>query len=128
LSEQELAWIREQFARCRPWIQAALDRCPIKSHTAEHVLETLERGEAQIWPSPNSCVVATISTYPTGLKTFNVWLGGGDLKELMVLCEQTQVYAKSIGCDLATITGRKGWLKAIPGTREAVTTLIKELA
>lgn len=125
MTEAELVWIKTEFHRCRHWIQAALDDWPVKTHDIEHVLDALLKGQAQIWPTANSVCVVEILTHPTGIKTLHGWLAGGDLGEIKKTVQALEEYGKSIGCQAATIMGRRGWLKAFTGYSDAGTTLFK---
>jgi hypothetical protein len=127
MTDEELAFIREHFTRCEPWIKAALDRYPIHTHDLCHVLEALEQGRAQIWPTPNSVCITTIETYPTGVKAIGGWLAGGELAEIKTTVSVIEDYAISVGCSIATLGGRPGWIKAFPGYKEAGRTFYKEL-
>ncbi len=125
MTEDERVWVKKEFHRCRHWIKAALDEHPIKTHDVEHVLEACLTGNAQIWPTVNSVCVIEIITHPTGIKTLHGWLAGGDLAEIKKTVLQLEKYGKEIGCQAATIQGRRGWLKAFTGYGDAGTTLFK---
>lgn len=120
-------WIEAHFDRCAPWLAAALDECPIRTHELPHVREALDAGRAQLWPTANSAVVTTISEHPTGIKTMCLWLGGGDLGEIQRTVAQVASFARSEGCAHLTIQGRKGWARALPGFRAASTLVYKDL-
>lgn len=128
MTPDELAWIRSEFERTKPWIAAALDQYPLRTHEPHHVLELLEAEACQIWPTANSVCITTVTTHPTGLKVFSVWLAGGKLSELKTLNKTLEAYALGVGCKYQTLGGRKGWLRALDGYSVAGVTLFKELA
>jgi hypothetical protein len=128
LTEAELAWLRTHFERTWPFLEAALDRWPIKTHTKEHIWQAIESGAAQFWPTANSAIVTEIITHPTGVRVLHGWLAGGSLKEIIKSTVPIlDHYAKEAGCDYQTVTGRRGWLRALSSFREAGTTFIRDL-
>lgn len=121
-----MSFQREQFDRTWPWLESAMQVYG-KTHEKEHLWMEIYTGRAQLWPMPNAVNLTTVETHPTGLKEARAWLAGGDLKDIVTwegpMCE----WAKSIGCHRTSIVGRRGWLKALPGYRELVTTFAKDL-
>ena len=122
----DLAWVRLEFERCKPWIQDALDRS-MGEYAIEHVWECLESEKAQIWPTPNSCMVTLVETYPTGLCVLKGWLSGGDLNEIKMCEPAIRAWAEKAGCNKIIIGGRRGWLRAFDGYREQYTIIAKDL-
>jgi hypothetical protein len=120
------AWEREQFQRCSPWIQAALDY-GLGEYELEHVWALIEDGSAQIWPTPNACMITMVDTYPTGLKVLKGWLSGGDLDEILRTIPVIEAWAKKAGCTYAAIGGRKGWLRKLPDYHEKYTVIAKAI-
>ncbi len=113
MTDEERAWLRSEFERCAPWIQAALDR-DIGTHEFPDVWELIESGKAQLWPSAKSAVVTALEYFPR--KTvLRYWLCGGDLDDCLSLQEMIETWAKSAGATDVIIGGRKGWLKKLPG-------------
>lgn len=39
----------------------------------------------------------------------HVWLGAGDLNELLTMRPKVEAWGKAVGCKRATIDGRLGW-------------------
>ena len=66
----------------------------------------------QLWPSPRGCIVTEIVVYPRK-KALNVFLGGGELDQLLDMHNDVTDWAKSYGCEALTITGRFGWKKPL---------------
>lgn len=114
-----------EWARCAPWLQAALDAGP-RTHTLEDVRGCVQRGTAQFWCGRNCAIVTELVTYPQ-VKTMNFWLAGGDLAELRdELRPLAEAYAKANGARFATIVGRPGWSRAL-GYERVHATCAKEL-
>lgn len=104
--------MREEWLRCRPWIEAALSYAR-GTHLIEDVEAGIEAGLYHFWSTPNSAAVTEIIVYPR-LKALNYWLIGGDLEELKTLLEPavTNVFAKQQGCTRVIGIGRKGFERA----------------
>ncbi len=118
-------WLAAEFDRTWPWLDAALNTSPLRTHDREHVWQMLQSGEAQIWPTRNSVCLTEVKTYPTGVKVLFGWLAGGDLSEVKATTEVLERYARESGCDAAAVQGRRGWLRAFTGYEDAGTTAVK---
>lgn len=125
MTADDLAWLREQFNRCRPWLQAALDR-DIGTHDIDDVWQAIERGEAQFWPLAKSAIVTVVEDYPKG-KALRWWLAGGELAELVPHESIISAWAIGQGCKMAFVGGRRGWVRALPGYHEAYSVAVKGL-
>ena len=100
-----------ELERCRPWIEAALEYSG-GTHNFEDVVDGIVDGNMQLWPSPRGCIVTEIVVYPRK-KVLNVFLGGGELDQLLDMHNDVTAWAKSYGCDTLMITGRFGWKKPL---------------
>lgn len=117
-----------EWARCRPWISAALAYTG-GTHTIEDVLALIESGRALLLAGERSAMVCEVATFPR-MKSFHVWLAGGDLDELRNAADTQLVeLARQCGCSQISITGRRGWVRALrdQGYVEKFTTVVKEL-
>jgi hypothetical protein len=101
----------DELARCRPWIEAALEYSG-GTHNFEDVVSGLAEGKMQLWPAPKGCIVTEIVVYPRK-KVLNVFLGGGELDQLMDMHKDVIAWSKAQGCVAVTITGRHGWKKPL---------------
>jgi hypothetical protein len=120
------ATFEAEWARCSPWLDAALASLPARTHELSHVRQAVETGEATFWPGASSAAVVQIETYPL-LKAANIWLAGGDLTELRdVMRPRFEAWAVQMGCRWASATGRQGFGRAI-GYRPIHWTCAKEL-
>lgn len=125
MTDEDKAWLRSEFERTAPWIQAALDR-DIGTHELPDVWAMIESGQAQLWPSTKSAVVTALEYFPR--KTMlRYWLCGGDLDDCLAMQEMIENWAKSAGATDAVIGGRKGWLKKLPGFAVNATYMHKAL-
>lgn len=125
MGDDERAWLRAQFERCAPWLQAALDR-DVGTHALEDVWALIESGIAQLWPTPDGAMVTVVETYPKA-KVLRGWLAGGDLRQIQKSEPTIRAWAKDVGCTLVMIGGRRGWLKAFDGYREFYTVMVREI-
>lgn len=126
MTETEVAWLRAEFLRCRPWIEAALKRDVIATHDAEDVWELIKAGHAQLWPTPNSVVVTKIDAYPKA-RVLTFWVAGGKLKEIRFTEAQVYAWARVAGCTFAAIAGRRGWARALKGYKETGSIVVRKL-
>jgi hypothetical protein len=95
--------------RCEGWLQEALDASPVRTHTLDHVRFALNQKMAQIWPGYNSAIVTEMINHPTGVRTLNIWLAGGDLDEIMELYWRIEEFAERNNCVAIEVKGRRGW-------------------
>ena len=100
-----------EIERCRKWIEDALEYSG-GTHTFDDIAELIGKGRLQLWPAKKSCIVTEITVYPRK-KVLHVFLGGGDLDEILDMHQSVVQWAKDQGCSSLTMTGRKGWVKAL---------------
>lgn len=124
MTEEELGWLRSEFNRCAPWLQAALDR-DIGAFNLEDVWDYIASDKAQLWPGDKSAVVTALEYFPRKV-VLRYWLCGGELEDCLKLEDAIEAWAKRSGAVCAIIGGRKGWLKALSGYKEACTFMVKE--
>lgn len=113
--------------RCQPWIEAALEYGN-KTHTFQDVVEGIAEGRMQLWAAAEGCAVTEIVVYPRK-KVLNIFLAGGKLDSLREMAPDMRRWAEAQGCASATLTGRRGWVRALAkdGWRELWTTLETEI-
>ena len=115
-----------EFERCWPWLKGALDRSPLETHHKQHIKDRIGE-DAVLWAGKRAAAVTEIVTHPSGLKVCHIWLAGGDLSELKIIEGQIEEFALLNDCRHMTITGRRGWLRALNGYREGPVAMTKEL-
>lgn len=99
------------------------------THTLEDVLAQVEAGEAQLWRAPGAVIVTEIKQTPRR-KVVHFWLATGDMRAVLDLHKMILAWAQEEhGCDLATLSGRRGWVRALrdEGWDEATTVMAREL-
>lgn len=118
---------RRDFVRVWPWLEAAADHYG-RTNTMNGVWDRIANGECQLWTEPNAAVVTTIEVYrDTGLKEVQCWLAGGKMADARRIERRISQWAENIEADRILISGRRGWLKALRGYDEKLTTMVKEL-
>ncbi|MBN9535027.1 MAG: hypothetical protein J0H10_16930 [Alphaproteobacteria bacterium] len=120
---------QNEWARCRPWIEAALPSTR-GTHTIQDIEEGIAEGRFQFWPGKKSAIVTEIVVYPQ-YKALNFFLVGGDLSELINEMEPaiTRWAKHAYGCKCVALIGRKGWARALrsKGYEEVMTVTVKDL-
>lgn len=115
-----------ELERCREWIEAALEYnggCYSFDDVAQGIME----GRMQLWAGPDGCAVTEILMYPQR-KLLNLFLAGGSMEQLLDMEKDAITWAKAQGCDGLSLSGRKGWTRALKerGWNTLHTTLIRE--
>lgn len=100
----------------RDYIERALKHAD-GSHTFDDVRDLVESGRLQFWPGPSSVVITEIIEYPR-YKVLNFFLAGGNLVELEAMYPKIEEWGRSVGCDRAALTGRKGWERSFLTQKE----------
>ena len=92
-------------------LQPAIDREADVS--IEWLLTNIRQGRFQLWKGEGSAIVTNVADAGNGKHL--VWLfAGGDLQEITKeLKPQIENWAKSIGCQRASMTARVGWSKVL---------------
>ena len=98
------------------------------THTYEDVLQSISVGDMFFWPASKSCMVTEIVQYPR-LRALHVFLAAGDLAEIKNMESSLISFAKSLKCSALSMSGRKGWTKALKelGWQESHITLVREI-
>jgi hypothetical protein len=110
----DLASLRSEFNRVWPLLWKSL--CEFgPTHNKEQVWRHLVTQTAFLWTSKNSAVLGEIINHPIGLRSFNYWLQGGNLKELEKLHPIIEEWARERGCHRVTGRGRDGWVRIMNG-------------
>ena len=114
--------LRREFDRCWDWLWAAL--CEFgPTHGKEQVWNVIIVERAYLWPASRCAILGEILHHPIGVSSFNYWLQGGDLVELLTLHAPIEAWAIAQGCHAALGFGRKGWIRKMAGDWHEVQTL-----
>lgn len=96
-----------EWARCRPWIKAALDK-GLGFETIEDVERLIRDCVYQFWPGKRAAAITQIVPYARA-KVLIVRTGGGDLAELIEMEKEFCRFARANGCSKIMGEGREGW-------------------
>lgn len=118
---------RAEFDRVWPWLEKSM-LFFARTHEKEHVWKIVIEGGAQLWTSANAAMLTTIEVYPTGLRELRGWLAGGEMAEIQKIEPIAAEWAKTQKCQIATVAGRKGWMRAFNGYRDVAALMVKEIA
>lgn len=98
--------VLSEFNAAREAILPALEDA-----TEDEVLNELLLGRAQLWRGDRSAMITQLVSEPEPYVL--VWIGGGDLRELLALQPVIGSWAKQHGAKAARINGRAGWTRAL---------------
>ena len=117
----------EQLARCRAWIEAALEYGD-GNHTFDDIAAGVLSGRYRLWERPQGCAVTEIITFPRK-RVCNVFLAGGEMSTITDLQAPCEEYARASGCSSLVLTGRKGWVRVLAdhGWNEIHTSMERKL-
>jgi len=99
------------------------------TYSLADVIHELDRGHAQLWRNGDAVVVTQVNDTPQR-KVLHFWIATGKLEEVIALSEVAIEWGKAQGCDLATLSGRRGWVKALAdhGWSEQLTVMGREIS
>lgn len=104
--------MERSFAEFLPGLAEALERGG-NTHSLEDVLYQIMSGDAQIWTNESACIVTEVLQFPEK-RVLHFWLATGEFEAVRRLGNEVVIpWGRSVGCDHATITGRKGWERAL---------------
>lgn len=103
--------LSDDLARCRPYIEDALQYCN-GTHEFEDIVKAIAESSMQFWPAPRGCMVTEIVVYPRK-KVLNIFLAAGELEQLKDMNDAMNAWAVNQGCTGGSLTGRVGWKKVL---------------
>ena len=118
----------DEYLRWRDDFAAILDP---RFYTVEWLDGEVWSGRIRLFSGPNSCILASIKPYPTGALELHVMAATGELNEIISsTIVSVETWARSIGCIVAVIESRAGWLKVMKasGYKLHQTAIRKELS
>jgi hypothetical protein len=110
LTDQQMSQVLE-MNRVRPFLEPALSYGG-NTHNYIDIVNGVLGGRFHLWPTPNSALITDFHIYPNS-KYLHIFLAGGDLEEIKSSHDVVVGFAKSMGCNGLTLTGRPGWIKAL---------------
>lgn len=84
------------------------------THTVGDVIDQILRGDAMLWEDLDALIVTEIHNTPRK-KVVHFWLATGAMAAVVRLSYRVLEWAQGEGCTLATLSGRRGWARALKG-------------
>jgi hypothetical protein len=111
----------EIFLQHTPGISEALDRAGDPATVADVVGKVVAQ-RAQAWGDERALIITQV-TKPY----VHFWIATGELEAVKKLSHEILKWAEGLGCTRATLTGRRGWVRALrdEGWRERAVLLEK---
>jgi hypothetical protein len=101
-----------EFARCRPWLEAAIEKQAGGTITIDDVAAAIGQGTMHFWPGPKCAAVTELAIFPRK-RFLNVTLAGGDLDGIIDMIPSWKAFAGALGCERVTCVGRPGWERVL---------------
>ena len=113
----------EDFKRCRPWLEAALERGEM-THGIDDICDGVMNGNMTLLSSDTAALVCVVQSAPLA-SLLHVFLAGGELNGVRAMLPRLEALAEQLGCRDITLSGRRGWVKALEdlGFTEASTNM-----
>ena len=92
------------WTRCRSWLAPA-----IEDATEGEVLAELDAGRAQLWIGERAAMLTQLVSAEEPY--LHVWLGGGELEDLLGMAAGVEAWARAQGARAVRINGRRGWTR-----------------
>jgi hypothetical protein len=105
------------YAHWRDKFASAMDP---RLFNIEHLDALVAADQVQTWFGKDSAIVTELRTYPTGAKVIHGLVAAGDLDEIMLLIKIAEEWAESIGCCMAIIESRPGWVRKLKASGYAI--------
>jgi hypothetical protein len=84
-------------------------------HSLGDVISLIVSGECQMFEGDGATIITEIVETPQQGMGVHIWLAAGELEKVIALSREVLDWAREIGCTRATLTGRKGWVRALRG-------------
>ena len=85
--------------------------CAEKGGSSEAELQRkIDEGHTVLWPTENGCLALDRAVDGACV----IWLGVGDMRQIVAQEEAIIAWAKERGCTSVRIEGRKGWQRIFP--------------
>jgi hypothetical protein len=123
--------VRECWDEVWPLIQPAVALGGL--HTEASVLGCLIDSEMQLWVAevdgaPAMALVTEVAGYPARSICVLLFAGGTRLDQCKPLLTAVEQWAREQGCDRMVVSGRRGWVRTLPGYQEAETMVVKDFS
>jgi len=91
-------------------------------------LEAAMEHNLRLWHTEKSIALTEVIEYPRQ-KHYHVFAAGGDLDDIVATIPQIEQAARDAGCCKLTISGRRGWVRALvpQGWTEQFATCVRSI-
>jgi hypothetical protein len=122
-----IRYIIDNMDRFRPDLEAAMEHNG-GTHTFDDLTAMVLQGRLRLWATDKSIALTEIIEYPRQ-KHYHVFAAGGDLDDIVATIPQVEQAARDAGCCKLTISGRRGWVRALAehGWTEQFTTCVRSI-
>lgn len=98
------------------------------SHSFDHIVGQVLQGRLHFYPLPNSFIIMEVINSPN-FSVYHAFLAGGNLEEITDFQETLVKNAKQLECKALSMSGRRGWEKALKplGWQHKLSHLVLEL-
>jgi hypothetical protein len=97
----------EVFLAHVPGIAEALERCG-DVRTVEDVVEAIQNRRAQVWGDERGIIITQLTP-----PYVHFWIATGEKEFVIERSREIMQWAKALGFTKATLTGRRGWVRAL---------------
>lgn len=84
-------------------------------------------GVWRCWGNEDAVILASIETYPSGVREVHGIAAAGNLNAIFKLIPMAEEWGREAGCVRAVIESREGWMRALPGYELHQVAVRKEL-
>lgn len=102
--------VTDPYIRFRNDFHALLDQ---RCYTPEWLDAQVWAGAFRVFGDDDGCILVSLKRYPTGLYEIHGEAAAGDLAAIKRLIERAVEWGRSVGCQLASIASRSGWVRAL---------------
>jgi hypothetical protein len=120
-------WL-DQLDKYRPELEAAMEHNG-GTHSFDDLTAMVLQGRLRLWHTEKSIALTEVIEYPRQ-KHYHVFAAGGDLDDIVATIPQIEQAARDAGCCKLTISGRRGWVRALTphGWAEQFATCVRSIA
>ena len=82
------------------------------THSFDDVKAAIIAGKMQLWAGKDGCAVTEIIQYPAK-RVLHVFLASGTMEQILDMSDSAMAWGRAQGCTSMTLSGRKGWERAL---------------
>lgn len=98
------------YCRFRNQLSEALDPA---FYPIAYLDDLILSGDARLWVGEHAAIVAEIKDYPGGARVVHGLVAAGRMEEIVDLIPLAEAWGKEMGCTMAIVESRSGWMKTL---------------